>query len=398
MATSNRNTRQSNAVKNELEVVEDKEFEAVIKCFLFTGIIFTRSKDQSILKKFIIICLDVMVNCLFVYFMVTSVFRAAIKTNNSPGHAFISGFKNFIGICLRLVILVKRPRILKCSTRIAKLAKDVWLTNECKSLRKYVWIGCGFSFLFPLFMNMGEMFIGGFNKNIRKYQTMYLFLKDPILESKPWLISLILFLRVANILMCNCFPLMVMVICTFVFTRIRDINLSFLENLQKSLDMNLPAKLFSDYTILYGKITNIIEKVEKTYSLISFFLYGYMLSSVFAITSKMVTTSSNSMNAASIIYQIASFFEIVVCFIFLSVRAASVNESAIEVKNVIHSLPAKRFDFSPNLTATLLQLANNFASEVCITGWGLFMINRGFILTTAGVVVTYGVILVQLGG
>ncbi|GFY71160.1 uncharacterized protein TNIN_383811 [Trichonephila inaurata madagascariensis] len=296
----------------------------------------------------------------------------------------------------RFIVLKKRSRIQRCSEIISKLNRDMLLNPDSKPRRRFLWLGCGLSLIIPILMMTYGMISGNFYLSTRKYQSQYFFSDKISKTTSPEWEFFIILLQVINTLLSRCLPLQTMILCVYTFTRLRDINHNFLTQLQKSMDLNMPSKLFSDYTKLYGRITNTVEKVEKTFSLISFFLYGYMLSCVFSITSYMITRSG-TLNVSKVLCQAASFIEIVTCFIFLSVRAAAVNESAVEVKNLIHSLPSKRFDFSPNLTATLLQLANNFASEVCVTGWGLFMINRGFILTTAGVVVTYGVILVQLG-
>ncbi|GIY73648.1 uncharacterized protein CDAR_186581 [Caerostris darwini] len=355
---------------SEADLSPDKELEIITKFFWFSGIAFYPFDTFLSLKGFLVTCLDVGVSVLSIYFLAATVHFTATLSSHATGHAFISTFANIIGLCIRFIVLKKRRRIRKCSEIISKLNQDMMLAPDTKRTRRFLWIACGLSVLLPVSMMVFSLITDD--------------TACDILASNQ---------RLAV----EMSPLLTMILCVFVFTRLRDINRNFLAQLQSSMDMNMPTKLFTDYTKLYGRITKTVEKVEKTFSLISFFLYGYMLSCVFSITSYMITRLPGSSYASGILFQAATFIEIVACFIFLSIRAANVNESAVEVKNLIHSLPAKRFDFNPNLTATLLQLANNFASEVCVTGWGLFMINRGFILTTAGVVVTYGVILVQLG-
>lgn len=101
-------------------------------------------------------------------------------------------------------------------------------------------------------------------------------------------------------------------------------------------------------------------------------------------------------------YQPMTFVEVVACSIILRMRAASVNESSVEVKDLIHTLPSNEFEqivqtLSKFNSNTSIQLSNNFGNEACIISWRLFLINRSFILTTAGVVRSYGVILTQLG-
>lgn len=375
----------------------DQDFEIILRAFWFTGILFTPFKTIFSLKGFAILCSDIIIGAICLYFMLSHAVIALIRSPHSAGHAFILAVANVIGLCLRFLILIKRGRIRKCSEMISKLNRDMFLPSDAKSLRKFSWIGSLFSLIFPLVLMTFGFASDDFHSGLRKLKAIYFFAYRVEYTSSPIITVIIVVFRTLNVLLTISLPILTVTMCTFVFTRLRDINQNFLSMLQKSMDMKLPSKLFSDYTILYGRITTTIEKVEKAFSLISFFMYGYMLSCVFAVTSYMVTRSPETISVLGILFQVVIFAEVVGCFIFLSIRAASVNESAVDVKNLIHSLPAKRFDFDPNLTATLLQLANNFASEVCVTGWGLFTINRGFILTTAGVVVTYGVILFQLG-
>ncbi|KAG8196812.1 hypothetical protein JTE90_027528 [Oedothorax gibbosus] len=397
MSTKRSRNQWNNIQNEEKENNSDEEFEIILKAFCFTGMIFTPFKTIFSLKGFAILCLDIIIETICVYFVFSNAIVTLIESPHSTGHAFILSIANVIGLCMRIIIITKRGRIRKCSEIIFKLNQDMLPATESKSLRKFGWIGSSFALIFPVGLMIVGFISRDFHCGLKRLTEIY-FYTHRIDSSSSIIISvLVVTFRTLNILFIASVPMLTVVMCTFIFTRLRDINLNFLSLLQKSMDMKLPSKFFSDYTIFYGRITTAIEKAEKTLSLVSFFLYGYMLSCVFAVTSYMVTRSPETYNVAGILFQSVIFIEMVGLFIFLSIRAASVNESAVEVKNLIHSLPAKRFDFDSNLTATLLQLANNFASEVCVTGWGLFTINRGFILTTGGVVVTYGVILFQLG-
>ncbi|GBN28865.1 hypothetical protein AVEN_259223-1 [Araneus ventricosus] len=393
---SKRDRVSANDAKSEAPL--DKELQIITNFFWFAGITFSSFDTYLSLKGFSIICFDITTTALSIYFLAATIFFTATLSPHATGFAFISTFASLINLCIRFIVMKKRAQIRRCSQIISRLNTDMLIATDSKSFRRFTWLGCSLSVLFPVALLAFSFISGGSHSSFKKYMALFFFSKslpDTVTTKSMMLVT---FLQAINVLLSRCLPLLTMILCVFVFTRLRDINGNFLDQLQKSMDMNMPTKLFTDYTKLYGRITTTVERVEETFSLISFFLYGYMLSSVFSITSYMITRLPGTVNTASILQQVATFVEIVTCFIFLSIRAAGVNESAVEVKNLIHSLPAKRFDFNPNLTATLLQLANNFASEVCVTGWGLFMINRGFILTTAGVVVTYGVILVQLGG
>lgn len=395
-----RNPRTSRISPSDYErnVIVDREFQVIEKFFWITGIIFTRSKAFCNVQGFFIACLDTVISLFYMYLTVATFYLAATGSPHaSAGHAIINAISNFSGICVRFVLLLKRRPIRKCIDVISKLDKDVLGLKESKKMRQYLFWCCSFTILIPLLQMFFEMIIGDPLNGSKKYETLYLFGIPMPKQYDLWVRVLVILVRSASVVLCKSVPFLTVILFTFVFTRLRDINQNFITRLRANVDMSSPTKLFTDYTIFYGRITKTVEQVEKSLSLISFFLYGYILSCVFSVTSYLVTKPHGARDVSAIVYQMVTLVEIVSCFIFISMRAASVNESAVEVKNIIHTLPSRQFDLNPNLTATLLQLANNFANEVCMTGWGLFVINRSFILTTAGVVVSYGVILVQLG-
>lgn len=377
----------------ERSLIIDKEFEIIEKFFWIPGIIFTRSRNLCSIQRFLIVCLDVIFTMFYIYITIASFYSAATGSAYSSGYAFINAFSNFSGICIRFVVLIKRRHIKKCIDVISKLDNDILGRKETKSLKKFLY-GC---FIGAIILPLSQMTLGIITDERNKYETLYLF--GIFLEKtlKPWIRIAVIIIRTASVLLCRSVPFFAIILCSFVFTRLRNINQNFMIRLKMNLDMSSPSKLFNDFTFFYGRITKAVEQVEKALSLISFFIYGYILSCIFSVTSFLVTKPPEPTYFSPVLYQIITLVGVVTCFIILSMRAASVNESSVEVKDLIYALPSKEFDFDPNLTATLLQLANNFANEVCMTGWGLFVINRSFILTTAGVVVSYGVILVQLG-
>ena len=377
----------------ERNLIVDQEFGIIEKFFWIPGIIFARSRNVCSFSGFLVACLDVIFTMFYIYITIASFYSAATGSIYSAGHAFINAFANFSGICVRFVVLIKRRHIKKCIDIISKLDNDVLRSNEPKSLKKFLYL----CFIIAIILPLSQMALGIIIDDRNKYETMYFFGIPLSKPYNPWIRIAVIIIRTASVLLCRCVSFFAIILCSFIFTRLRIVNQNFTTRLKTNLDMNSSSKFFHDFTVFYGRITKTIEYVEKAMSLISFFLYGYILSCIFSVTSFLVTRTPGPKQCYAILYQLMTLIEVVASFIILSMRAANVNESAVEVKDMIYTLPSKQFDYDPNLTAMLLQLANNFANEICMTGWGLFVINRSFILATAGVVVSYGVILVQLG-
>lgn len=374
----------------------EKEFEIIEKFFWITGIVFNRSKIVCSVYIFFLIMFDILFSLLNIYFIVANFYMAATSSMHSPGYRFINAFANCSSLCVRFVIIFKRRHIRKCIEIISRLGEETLPLKELRSKTRYIFVCCTSAVLLPLAQMIFGIIANNVSNSYNKYETLYFFGMAPPKNSKLWIHGVAIIVRIMHILFCRSLPLLAVILCTFVFSWLKDINKNFLTRLKDNIDRSSSTKLFSDFTTFYRRITKISEQAEKSLSLISFLLYGYILSCTFSVTSFLVTNHGGT-DVTAVIYQLITLVEIVVCFIILSMRAANVNESAVEVKNIIHTLPSKQIDYNPSLTATLLQLANNFGSEICMTGWGLFIINRSFILTTVGVVVSYGVILFQIG-
>ncbi|GFX22747.1 integrase catalytic domain-containing protein [Trichonephila clavipes] len=77
--------------------------------------------------------------------------------------------------------------------------------------------------------------------------------------------------------------------------------------------------------------------------------------------------------------------------------AASVHDAAVTVRKLVFQTVANEASSDENEGSLMLKVASDFPSKCVVTGWKLFQCKRGIVLKIAGAVVTYGIIVTQIG-
>lgn len=88
-----------------------------------------------------------------------------------------------------------------------------------------------------------------------------------------------------------------------------------------------------------------------------------------------------------------AFLNLVLFYMVLSVSIAKVGETVQKMRSYILQ---KSDCLTPNESAVLFINIRELTLNINLTGWGVFTINRNFILASAGAVISYGVVLAQL--
>ncbi|CAL1297915.1 unnamed protein product [Larinioides sclopetarius] len=88
-----------------------------------------------------------------------------------------------------------------------------------------------------------------------------------------------------------------------------------------------------------------------------------------------------------IVYVGANFATLVTFYLLLSIKVARVHESVNQMHDAILQTSAKTLS-SVDMTA-LLTSAREFTRNTNITGWGVFVIDRNFLLTSVGMILRY---------
>ncbi|GFQ65058.1 uncharacterized protein TNCT_362171 [Trichonephila clavata] len=169
---------------------------------------------------------------------------------------------------------------------------------------------------------------------------------------------------------------------------------SFVEMAQQERDLE---SLFESY-IRYSRIIfQCMAMVEEALSLLLLVLYGFMVFSIFTVTTFLMTADLPTLPAMMVVPKLVLFFVMMAGFYITSFQAVAVHEVAIKVKHTIHEVVSMSDSADFGMKSLLLTLATDFPSKIVVTCWGLFSLKRNFLQKTASGMFTYAILLSQLG-
>ncbi|KAF8771086.1 hypothetical protein HNY73_018540 [Argiope bruennichi] len=189
-------------------------------------------------------------------------------------------------------------------------------------------------------------------------------------------------------------PSLALLLCCTLCQTVTFILLDLLNRLKESCHPDEIQQTFTRNAIFHlRKMRFLVTGTENALSPLLFFLYSYLLCSLFYLVSLTIRGKLRRVDDVKLTYIGASFVTLIIFYLLLSLKVARVHETVNEMHNVILQTSAKTLS-SVDLTA-LLTSAREFTRNTNITGWGVFIIDRNFVLTSVGMVITYGVILAQ---
>lgn len=147
------------------------------------------------------------------------------------------------------------------------------------------------------------------------------------------------------------------------------------------------------------KLAKCSEGIKTALSIILFLLCCSLISNIF-IHCTILISSQQKEEQKVIMHRSFSILTSLLAFYAISLQAAFVHESAINLKKAVYSSSAK-FTFSTcnrysGSCCLLLTMANELEAKLQITAWDFFPLNRRFILESSGAMLTYSVIIWQM--
>ncbi|CAL1298325.1 unnamed protein product [Larinioides sclopetarius] len=188
-------------------------------------------------------------------------------------------------------------------------------------------------------------------------------------------------------------PGLALLLCCTVCQTVTFLLVDFLNKFKENSHANEIQQNCTRNAIFYlRKMRFLVTGTESALSPILFFLYSYLLCSLFYLVS-LTIRGKLLQDDVKIVYVGANFATLVTFYLLLSIKVARVHESVNQMHDAILQTSAKTLS-SVDMTA-LLTSAREFTRNTNITGWGVFVIDRNFLLTSVGMVISYGVILAQ---
>lgn len=359
----------------------------IIRRALYTVFVFLPCDGDRKLQRYFSALLDYIVLFSLLYIICNDMFFA-FRHFPMPLGFVLSGLSgNFCSIGIRITLMKKRKLIL----RVIRQIITVHRVEYCKTEGIYLFIAfCGCWIVPCLFyMNNAKNLSENGSKMIQRSAFFGTY------NNNNWATFLALFIAFLTSQQLYALPGCCIVLCYYtckLLTKsIKDIESKIKENTELK-------ELFNSFREHTHKLSKCLEDVEAALSFLLFLLYWYLISCIFIVSTLMVQlwqrkgTFVMSMDLALITFSLIAFY-------WLSFKARSIHKAANSLRKTVYRSCAKLFFQMQdgNTQILLLTMADEFQEKTRITVWGFFALNGEFILQTSSAIVSYGVIIVQLG-
>ncbi|GBN78264.1 hypothetical protein AVEN_225377-1 [Araneus ventricosus] len=187
---------------------------------------------------------------------------------------------------------------------------------------------------------------------------------------------------------------LIIVLCWYLFGILKRIVLSFVDISRDEYDLESLLTLYEKYS---KTIYQCISLSEQALSLLLLLLYGFVIFSIFSVTTFLMRAKFSRLPISIVINEATVFLVMITGFSFLSFQAIAIHDAAVKVKNSVLVTVSKSNSFDWDIKCLILTMAAEFPSKVVVTGWGLFPLKRSFFSRTTSGIFTYAVVLAQLG-
>ncbi|GBM36369.1 hypothetical protein AVEN_1256-1 [Araneus ventricosus] len=309
------------------------------------------------------------------------------------GLAFSQLFTNVFMITLRLTLLVKRQAIFS----LILCLQDVHSSLQSKKLlnQRYQLI-CGIfiSYILPAVLSCYALLLCSQDSE----ESLKFYLEDTFFgwSTEDRLTNCVIFILFDHFIANQEFVQsgFIVVLCWYLFGLLKRIVISFVDKAQEEHDLE---SLYKSYLKFSKTICRCISLSEQALSLLLLLLYGFMIFSIFNVTTFFVRVNFSRLPTSMVINQVTVLLVMITGFCFLSFQAIAVHDAAVKVKDSICEAVSKSDSLDFEIKCLLLTMVTEFPSKVFVTGWGLFSLKRNFLKSTTSGILTYAVLLAQIG-
>lgn len=216
------------------------------------------------------------------------------------------------------------------------------------------------------------------------------------IRNKNWKILLKLCLDFADIAFISDFPYYITICACILFFRCSEILLEYKKLLRIHLRTK-NVKRIEDLLAMFFWITKFLRKLSNTFSHIAFTIIVYNLKTIFA---QILTISNGFMYTTNIWYMIITLYNVtrtVVTIVSFTVCSSMIPERLLEIRTFIRDI-LNGFDYNKLISKRSLHFLRRIENQdiVYISACGVLSVNRNFILSAIGLMLTYGIVILDL--
>lgn len=366
------------------------DFSPLLTTFTAVGLHFLDKSGHFRCKILVKRALIFLSEVLFFLFALFTLFHS-IKFNKIPmNYKFANICSQVALIILRISMLYKRNVILRVIKSLEIVSRRSKIT---KSLRKYVIASCAFCFIFPLIMSVSMIILFSKGANIQKQVMEQYFSNQTVPESTPFLNGLMFVNHVLYSLNFFVFPGLTLNLLIFLYLKYVQIFREMFVMLRGALNQNI-SQCMNFLTVLTNA-TEIYHEIENAVSFVTFIAYVMTFINFIGLIPLLSSEFLSEFEDVKETISIYIFLWTAFWFFVVTWCGAKMSEIRDDVKHFIQDVIVNFVlgCFQQNKDLLMLLLFVECAKfDLCFSGWQMFNVDRNLILTTVGVIVTYGVL------
>ncbi|GFT45003.1 uncharacterized protein NPIL_650171 [Nephila pilipes] len=341
---------------------------------------------------------DVLITVItFIALVITIIFAHNFTTTKVMTLTY--SVKYVAAFCIRCYMVLDNHKIPQVIKILSQLYGDISL-SVYKSLKSKIYIQCLVLTLFNVILLALTGMRVMCEDNIQNYSSVEIFGRNITADGTINIMHIL----VASYMVNYCFSVFTVAVsilaCCNVHLILRRLIKCYGDSLVQNIKNNSTKESFTEEFSTFRRIIYAMNEADDAMSFIVFFTYVTCISCFFNTLSIFLSKDSIYGHPYLTAEMAVTFMFSVLIFITMTVSAAEVSTTGERLKHRVMCI--SDIVMQRNLPTDALMnftiLTDNIKSaDISMTGWGMFTITRGFVLTTVGVLITYGVLLFQFG-
>jgi hypothetical protein len=384
-----------------------KDFDILLKILLAAGLSFAPLNGKKRKTKFLSKFTEVAINVLALFVVLVNIFFWQRRYSSVTLH-FSTFLTIFFALAVRFALFLNRGQIPRMIRHLIYLYEDITRKKPYKSLKIPILIGC----VTTLFLTMTASILDGYRihgDRAKGEHSIYFLipLNDTDGRYQKWMHTMFMLLVPIKMYFAYGVSVVILIFCSSIYTVVKRIVYAFHDQIKQhnreSQILLLTNDMLSAYLNYYNRIIQSVSEIDKVLSPCVLLLYGLMVSGQFYTLTVLISKDTEVTSVTTGLHNFLVFLLTTVAFLVVTLTASKVTEISEDIKISLQKLSEKvtskdEISSGNSINNTyLILLAILNGTHLSFTGWKMFNINRSFILTTMGVMISYGVIIVQIG-
>ncbi|KAG8180807.1 hypothetical protein JTE90_008592 [Oedothorax gibbosus] len=398
---------EANSQKEYKEETLTKDINLLLKILIFAGLVFQPLNSKKQKLSWLAHVFEVVYHIFAVFIIAVNVLFWQRRYSSTTLH-FSTTLTLFLAIAVRFAMYLSRKKIPQMARDLIHLYEDVTWNKPHKSIKKTILL----SSIIPVLLTTISTVLDNFHLQVMRAKEEHsiqfvINLGTINNENQNWMIYMFLFLGPVKMYFAYGVSVTIFIFCCIIYTIAKRIVLALNDQIRShdSYGITVTSRTISVYLDFYNRLNKAVADIDEVLSPCVLLLYGLMVSGQFYTLTVLISQDITEQSSLTTAIQNAIVFLLtMVAFLVVTLLASKVNEVAEDVKRSLHNLSNKIAEIERSTindegiaSSYLILVSILNGSHLSFTGWRMFNINRSFILTTMGVMISYGVIIVQIG-